>query len=68
MKIDLCMCSEGGSHNGGKPTNQDGVCEYRCSKPWTDGVRYCGEGPNYEGDDSIECRPAEGNSTRIVFI
>jgi hypothetical protein len=61
------MCSEGASHKGGKALNKDGVCEYRCSKPFED-VRYCGEGPKYYGGDSIDCQPAPGNSTRILYV
>ena len=59
-KTDQCRCKNGGRHNGGKDVNADGVCEYRCSKPF--GVkRFCGEGPEYEEGDSIDCNPAQGD-------
>ena len=59
------MCSEGSPHNGGKPRNEEGVCEYRCSRPFN-GVRYCGEGPDYKDGDSINCQP--GNPSTIVDV
>ena len=72
------MCTSGGegfhdvhdpSHDGGKHINEDGVCEYHCSSPnVVNGVRYCGEGPEYEKGDSIDCQPAQGNSTRILYV
>ena len=60
MKKDTCECNKGNPNNGGKPVNADGVCEYRCSKPFAsfNGNRFCGEGPEYEEGDSIDCQPA----------
>ena len=66
-KTELCMCTKGTSHNGGEPPNDDGVCEYRCSRP-IDGIRYCGEGTEYEKGDSIDCQPAQGNPTWMFYI
>ena len=64
-QTDECMCKEGGTHNGGKPLNEFGICEYRCSRPFN-GVRFCGEGPDYDVGDSIACpQPAPRNPTRF---
>ena len=63
-------CKKGGKRNGGKDLNADGVCEYRCSKPFPahNGARFCGVGPDYDEGDSFDCKPARGNSTQIFYV
>jgi hypothetical protein len=46
-------CSDGPATNGGQKL-VGGVCTARCSGE-TNGTRYCGEGKEYEGCDSVDC-------------
>merc|ERR1711970_1431327 len=46
-------CQAGSPSNGGEAIT-DGKCMTRCSRFFS-GVRYCGAGADYEGDDTVDC-------------
>ena len=50
-------CRPGGDEWGGDSLNDDGSCSHYCSRI-IDPDRYCGEGSDFEGEHSIDCRNA----------
>lgn len=48
-------CKAGAGWNGGFPLQRDGYCGQTCSRAFTGGIRYCGEGDSYIKGSSIDC-------------